>query len=117
MTQGRPHPMIDPSLRIERIHQEAADDACAVLLLDLVLGHGAHSDPAGELAEAITEATTAARQRGRELPVVISLTGTAADPQGLEACAGTLHATGAAVFLSNARATRHALSLLPRGEA
>jgi len=117
MTQGRPHPMIDPSLRIERIHQEAADDACAVLLLDLVLGHGAHADPADELAEAITEAKTAARQRGRELPVVISLTGTAGDPQGLEHCATTLHAAGAAVFLSNARATRHALSLLPRKDA
>jgi len=116
LTQGRPHPMIDPSLRIDRIHQEGADATCAVLLLDLILGHGAHLDPAGELAEAITEAKTSARQRGRELPVVISLIGTAGDPQGLDACAAALHATGAAVFLSNARATRHALSLLPRGK-
>ena len=49
--------------------------------------------------------------------MVISLTGTAGDPQGLEHCATTLHAAGAAVFLSNARATRHALSLLPRKDA
>ena len=46
--------MIDPSLRLERIAVEAADPTCGVLLLDLVLGHGAHPDPAAELAEAIT---------------------------------------------------------------
>ena len=46
MTVGRAHPMIDPSLRLERIAVEAADPTCGVLLLDLVLGHGAHADPA-----------------------------------------------------------------------
>ena len=53
LTQGRAHPMIDPTLRMERIAAEAADPSCGVLLLDLVLGFGAHQDPAGELAAAI----------------------------------------------------------------
>lgn len=112
MTQGRAHPMIDPSLRMERIAAEAADPTCGVLLLDLVLGHGAHPDPAGELAEAIRAAKETARSAGRELPVVVSLTGTEADPQGLSRTAETLVAAGASVFLSNRDATRHALSFL-----
>ena len=117
LTQGRAHPMIDPSLRLERIGVEGADPTCGVLLLDLVLGFGSHSDPAGELAEAIEEARKAAAEGGRELPVVVSLTGVESDPQGLSACARTLQAAGASVFLSNAQATRHALSLLAASAA
>ena len=113
LTQGRPHPMIDPSLRLERIAVEGDDPTCAVLLLDLVLGFGSHADPADELAGAIASARAAAAAGGRELPVVVSLIGVESDPQGLSACAKTLHASGASVFVSNAQATRHALSLLP----
>jgi FdrA protein len=112
LTQGRAHPMIDPTLRLERIAAESEDPTCGVLLLDLVLGYGAHPQPADELAEAITAAVARAADDGRELPVVVSLTGVENDPQGLTACATTLQSAGASVFLSNAQATRHALSLL-----
>ncbi|MGW5242017.1 oxamate carbamoyltransferase subunit AllG family protein [Monashia sp. NPDC004114] len=112
MTRGRAHPMIDPTLRIERIGREAADPTCGVLLLDLVLGHGAHPDPAPELADAIRAARETAQSAGRNLPVVVSVTGTTADPQGLERSAGLLMGAGATVMLSNAEATRHALELL-----
>lgn len=113
LTRGRAHPMIDPTLRMERIAQEGRDASCGVLLLDLVLGHGAHPDPAGELADAIVAARETASVDGRDLPVVVSLTGVEADPQGLTRCARALQAAGASVFLSNAAATRHALALLP----
>ena len=112
MTLGRAHPMIDPSLRLERIAVEAADPTCGVLLLDLVLGHGAHPDPAPELAAAIRAARATAAAGGRDLPVVVSLTGTSGDPQGLERSAETLVEAGATVLLSNAAATRHAIHLL-----
>ena len=111
-TEGRAHPMIDPTLRLERIAAEGNDPHCGVLLLDLVLGHGAHPDPAPELAEAIQAARKAAGAAGRELPVVVSLTGTRGDPQGTSATAAVLTAAGASVHLSNAEATRTALSLL-----
>ena len=117
LTQGRPHPMIDPSLRLERIAVEGDDPTCAVLLLDLVLGFGYHPDPADELAGAIASARAAAAAGGRELPVVVSLIGVESDPQGLSACARTLQASGASVFVSNAQATRHALSLLASASA
>jgi FdrA protein len=112
MTRGRAHPMIDPTLRQERIAAEALDPTCGVLLLDLVLGHGAHPDPAGELADAVRAARVTAHAGGRALPVVVSLTGTDADPQGRERCAQVLADSGASVHLSNAAATRTALTLL-----
>ena len=112
LTRGRAHPMIDPSLRLERIREEGADPGCGVLLLDLVLGHGTHPEPAGELAEAIRSARAAAAAAGRDLPVVVSLTGTGGDPQGLARCAEEVRSAGASVFLSNATAARRAVSLL-----
>ena len=107
MTEGRAHPMIDPGLRNERFRREAADPGTGVVLLDVVLGHGAHPDPAGELAPLIEQAL-AARPGG--LSVVVSLCGAAADPQGLDAQAATLRAAGAQVTRSSAQAARLSLA-------
>lgn len=52
-TRGRPHPMIDHRLRNERIVAEASDASVAVLLLDVVLGYGAHADPVAAMRPAI----------------------------------------------------------------
>jgi FdrA protein len=83
-----------------------------VLLLDVVLGHGAHPDPAAELAPALSAARESARGDGRELGLVVSLCGTLDDPQDARKQADALHAAGAAVFVSNAAAARHAVSLV-----
>jgi FdrA protein len=107
LTAGRPHPMIDQSLRLERLAALARDPATAVLLLDVVLGHGAHPDPASELAPAI-----AAARAERDLPVVVSLIGAARDPQQPARQARELQAAGAHVFASNAHAARFACALL-----
>ena len=107
MTEGRAHPMIDPGLRNERFRREAADPETGVLLLDVVLGYGAHRDPAGELAPLVEEAL-AGRPGG--LSVVVSLCGAAADPQGLDSQAATLRTAGALVTRSSAHAARLALA-------
>ncbi len=112
LTRGRAHPMIDPTLRTERLAAEAADPSCGVLLLDLVLGHGAHPDPAPDLAAAVRAARDTAHADGRALPVVVSLCGTDTDPQRRSACQEALAAAGASVFLSNAAAARHAVAEL-----
>jgi FdrA protein len=106
-TVGRPHPMIDFGPRLERIAAQAADPTCGVLWLDVVLGHGAHPDPAAELAPAIT-AALAARP---ELAVVCTLVGTASDPQDTQRQASVLRRAGAEVFAANAEAARYAVSL------
>src|SRR5262249_57326903 len=66
-TVGRPHPMIDFRLRNERIVAAAKDPATAVVLLDVVLGYGAHPDPAAALAPALAEARKVAGRNRREL--------------------------------------------------
>jgi FdrA protein len=106
LTAGRPHPMIDGSLRVERLLAEVADPTAGVLLLDVVLGLAAADDPADELAPAIRSATDAG------VPVVVSVIGTRDDPQGLRRQVTALHEAGAWVHVSNAAAARRALDLL-----
>ncbi|MBI2155708.1 MAG: acyl-CoA synthetase FdrA [Candidatus Rokubacteria bacterium] len=105
-TVGRPHPMIDGTVRREWIEREGGDPETAVLLLDLVLGYGAHGDPAGEILPAIRNARRAAAAAGRGLAVVASVCGTAGDPQGLAAQTAALEAAGVIVLPSNAQAAR-----------
>jgi len=115
LTRGRPHPMIDGMLRTAWLAREAQalqPGDGAVVLLDVVLGHAAHPDPAAELGPAIADARAAAAGRGAALAVVVSLCGTAADPQGLPRQAQALQAAGASVHLSNADAARAALDAL-----
>jgi hypothetical protein len=103
-TVGRPHPMIDFSLRKKRLLEEAGDPAVAVILLDVVLGYGAHPNPAEELAPIITEAKQQAADAGRYLDVVCSITGTDRDPQEKQIIKRTLQEVGALVMESNAAA-------------
>ena len=107
-TVGRPHPMIDFSLRNRRIQDEAKDPETAVILLDVVLGYGSNMDPAGELAPAITAARKIAADAGRHLTFACSVTGTEKDPQVRSKVEGALRAAGAAVLPSNAAAARFA---------
>jgi FdrA protein len=115
LTAGRPHPMIDQRLRLDRLVAEAGDPEVAVILLDVVLGHGAHPDPAAELGPAIT-AALAGRETG-DLAVVVSLIGARSDPQGLTAQGAALANSGAHVFASNAQAARFAALLAGRQSA
>jgi succinyl-CoA synthetase alpha subunit len=93
-TVGRPHPMIDFAARLERLAAEARDPAVAAIVLDVVLGYGAHADPASALAPAVRAARAAAAKEGRELLVLGFLCGTEEDPQRLSSQTDTLAASG-----------------------
>lgn len=110
-TVGRPHPMIDPTLRRQRLLEEADDPRTACILLDIVLGHGAHPDPAGALADAIRQAVD------RGVAVVASVTGTEADPQGRRAQERTLKSAGAMVLPTARLAALSVAASLVRKEA
>jgi FdrA protein len=110
-TVGRPHPMIDPRLRNEHIVAAAAEPEIGILLLDVVLGHGSHPDPAEALAPAIADAMALAISAGRRLLVVASVCGTDLDPQGLERQERILAQTGVMLESSNARAAMLAASI------
>ncbi|MDX3100779.1 FdrA family protein [Nonomuraea angiospora] len=99
-TRGRAHPMIDPTLRVEALARAQETD---LVLMDVVLGHGADPDPAASLAHAVARTPAT---------VVIALVGTEGDPQDLHRQAAAFREAGAAVFTSNAQAARHARSLL-----
>jgi FdrA protein len=116
-TRGRPHPMIDPSVRNERVAAAIADPHTAAVVLDVVLGYGSHPDPAGVLAPVIAEGLAALRGAGRDLAVVASVCGTERDPQVLSAQTATLEQAGVVVMPSNAAAVRHALNILNRRPA
>jgi FdrA protein len=96
--------MIDNDLRIRRLMQEAADPQVAVIMLDVVLGYGAHPDPAAELGTALHRARKRAADQGRELIVVTAVTGTESDPQRLSRQAKALEKAGAIVASCNAAA-------------
>jgi FdrA protein len=107
LTRGRAHPMIDLSLRSAHVERAAADDRVASLLLDVVLGHGAHPNPAAELAAAVERGLAA---RSSPLVTVVSLCAAERDPQGMDGQAARREASGAMVTRSNGDAARLALS-------
>ncbi len=116
-TRGRVHPMIDPTLRTERIPAVFADPENAVLLLDVVLGHGSATDPAGPLASVIADGLARLRAEGRDIAVIASVCGTERDPQSLDAQTAALERAGVVVLGDNAAATRHAVAILRRTQA
>jgi FdrA protein len=109
-TAGRPHPMIDPAARADRVAEVGARPEVGTVLVDLVLGHGASPDPATPLAQAVRTARATAAADGRDLLVVGSVCGTTGDPQGLEAQRAILRDAGVRLFASNAAAARFAAS-------
>jgi FdrA protein len=97
--------MINNDLRIRRLMQEARDPQVAVIQMDVVLGYGAHPDPASELGPAIGQARALAAQQERELLIVTAVTGTDADPQNRARQIAALEAAGALVMNSSAEAS------------
>ncbi len=111
-TVGRLHPMMDHELRLIRLETEANDPEVALILLDIVLGHGSHPDPAGELAPAVAAAKEVAHKANRRLDIVVTLSGTDLDPQDMTAQQTAFEKAGALVFLSSDTAVRYAGRLI-----
>ena len=99
-TRGRPHPMIDPGARLEVLGVHAADPHVAVIILDVVLGHGADDDPAKTLAPACEAAMADGGPQ-----VVAYVLGTEHDPQGFQAQRDRLVRAGCIVTETAARAS------------
>lgn len=110
-TQGKPHPMIDPEVRIDYIKKYGAMGSTGVILFDCMLGYGCHPDMAAALAPVIKEQLEHAKAAGRELYFVGSVTGTENDPQDYRKSFATLREAGAIMETSNARAIRLALEI------
>jgi FdrA protein len=112
-TVGRLHPMMDNELRLRRLRQEAADPQVGLILLDVVLGEGAHPDPAAELAPAVA----ATLRERHNLKVVVLVVGTDADPQGLASQSAAFTRAGALVCHTTAEAVEQVARHLTRPPA
>lgn len=109
-TRGRPHPMIDPETRVAILREHGHDESVAVILLDVVLGYGAHADPAGALAPVCEEIT---REGGPR--IVAYCLGTDQDPQNLQSQRQRLRDAGCIVTETAARASFAAAAIATRG--
>jgi FdrA protein len=108
-TKGRPHPMIDPQARLDLLRQVRSQPDTAVVLLDVVLGYGAHDDPAAELAAACADVCTSDGPR-----VVVYVLGTEADPQDIHRQRQCFREAGCLVAPTGARAALAAAAIAVR---
>ncbi|QKE73983.1 acyl-CoA synthetase FdrA [Arthrobacter citreus] len=115
-TQGKPHPMIDPSTRIARFLQEAKDPSVGVIVMDFVLGYGSHEDPVGVMLPAIIEAKELAEKEGRHLEIIGYVLGTDLDPQNFEDQVNKLLAVGVTHASSSTNAGLLAREFVVKGE-
>lgn len=115
-TQGKPHPMIDPSTRIERFKEEARDPSVGVIVMDFVLGFGSHEDPVGAMLPAIIDAKQEAEEQGRSLEIIGYVLGTELDSQNLEGQINKLQAAGAVHASSSQNAGLLAREFVVKGE-
>lgn len=113
-TVGRPHPMIDPSTRAGRLAEEGQDEEVALVLMDFVIGYGAHEDPIGEMLDSLASAKKSMEDKGGYLPVIASICGSENDPQDLAECKERLEEAGVVVMPSNAQAVRLAGMILDK---
>lgn len=111
-TVGRPHPMIEPSLRNKRIVEEALNPETAIVLFDVELGYGSHKNPAKEAVEAIKEAKILLEQEDKNVLFVAYVLGTKEDIQGCDQQVKLLADEGVIVAKSNARAAKLCLELI-----
>ena len=110
-TNGRPHPMIEPTIRLERILQEAKDPQVGVLLLDFELGYGSHEDPTGTHLEALQSF----KDQRPDVPIIAYVCGTEGDSQRLKDQEQKLKAIGIRLASSHAQAIRYAVAMIQGG--
>jgi hypothetical protein len=113
-TVGRPHPMIDPSTREERIVAETEDPEMAVMMLDMVLGYGSHPNPTGAILETLKKAKEKAASRGGYLSIIASITGTDGDFQSVASQKQQLESIGCVVMPSNYQASMLAVRIMEK---
>ncbi len=113
-TNGRPHPMIEPGTRDDRILLEAKDKEIALMLLDVVIGYGSHVDPAGAILDSLKVAKDSAEKNGGYLSIVASITGTEGDYQGFADQKRKLESIGVVVMPSNYQASMLALKIMEK---
>ncbi len=111
-TQGKPHPMIDPTKRVECMKEAAKDESTGVILFDIVLGYGSHEDMAGALLPAIKELQEKAKKEKKDLHFVTTICGTRKDYQNYDKQKKIMEDAGVIVCESNKQAVETSLAFI-----
>lgn len=111
-TVGKPHPMIEPTLRLDHILQQAKDETVGVVLLDFELGFGSHQDPVGVTIDTIREAKKTSKSNNRNLIFLAYICGTDIDKQNYDAQIKMLETEGVIIAESNIEATKIVAEIL-----
>lgn len=107
-TVGKPHPMIDPTLRSERLKKEAQDSEVGVIIADIELGYGSNDNASEILSKDIVEI----KENRKDIIFIVVLCASKLDYQDYEKSKEILEKSGAIVVDSNAKAAKIALNLL-----
>ncbi len=113
-TVGRPHPMIEPGARNDRLNKEGKDTEMAVILMDFVIGYGCNADPVGETLNSLHKVQNMMKDAGKHLTVVASICGTDKDPQNLKESAQKLKDNGVIVFPTNGQAAKFVAKIMEK---
>lgn len=106
-TLGKPHPMLEPSVRTPLLVEALNDPSIALIMLDVVLGYGAHNNPAQEITEALNSAA--------DKPIVIaSVCGVEDDPQDYHQQRAALEQSGVVICNSNSEMAKLGAAILKR---
>lgn len=111
-TNGRPHPMIEPSIRLDWILKEANDPTVKVILLDFELGYGSHQDPVGISIDTCLKAKQIAKENNRDLAIVGYVQGSYGDKQGYDQQVNKLLEAGILTAESNYDACKLAIDIV-----
>lgn len=111
-TKGRPHPMIDPTARVEVLKKTIEDETAAIVLMDFVIGYGGHENVSSVFAEEIIKIKEDLAKSGRNIVFVGSVTGSEEDPINYSTQVKTLEDAGVYMLDSNAKAVYFALKVL-----
>lgn len=115
-TNGRPHPMIDPTLRLQRLAHEADDPEVGVIAMDFIVGFGSHEDPVGVTIPAITEAKAKAAARGQHLEILGYVLGTDLDSPAVAEQVAQLEAAGVTIASSSTNLGLLAREFVAKGD-
>ncbi|HPN31419.1 MAG TPA: acyl-CoA synthetase FdrA [bacterium] len=107
-TKGRPHPMIDYTLRCKRIVQESEKKDTGIILLDIVTGFGSHLNPAEPLEEAIKQSL----KNNPNLVFVASICGADNDIQNIKEIRKKLQKLGVILMPTNSQAAKLTVLIL-----
>lgn len=110
-TNGRPHPMIDTTLRHEVFRNVLQDEETGVIVMDIVLGYGSHIAPHKVFVESLRKHNSVS---SRHVAVVAGICGTEDDVQDYSTVKAELEEEGVVVMDSNFAAVQLASRIIEK---